>query len=68
VVGTVLLVLDVGVGRRVGLIGAAGTLALVLVAACVPFFFGHGRGESRSPDATRGDRPEDHVATEPRSG
>jgi hypothetical protein len=47
VVGTVLLVLDVGVGRRVGLIGAAGTLALVLVAACVPFFFGHGRGESR---------------------
>ncbi len=47
VVGTVLLVLDVGVGRRAGLIGAAGTLALVLVAACVPFFFGRGRGESR---------------------
>jgi len=43
VLGTVLLILDVGLGRRLGLIGAAGTLALVLVAAAVPFFFRHER-------------------------
>ena len=62
VVGTVLLVLDVGVGRRVGLLGAAGTLALVLVAACVPFFFGHGAARAGAPAQLDRDRPEDQVA------
>ncbi|HEY5978312.1 MAG TPA: DUF6328 family protein [Microlunatus sp.] len=45
VVGTVLLILDVGLGRRAGLIGAAGILTLVLVAASLPRVVRHHRGD-----------------------
>ena len=48
-VGTVLLILDVGVGRRAGLVGAAGIFSLVVLAASLPLCYRHihgvGRGE-----------------------
>jgi Family of unknown function (DUF6328) len=47
VVGTVLLILDVGVGRRAGVLGAAGVLILVVLAAGVPAFFRHQRDDRR---------------------
>ena len=50
VVGTVLLILDVGLGRRAGLIGAAGVLLLVLAAAAVPRFL---RSSPRRPPRAR---------------
>ncbi len=48
VVGTVLLILDVGVGRRAGVIGAAGILILIVLAASVPAVFRH-QHEDRRP-------------------
>jgi len=53
VVGTVLLILDVGLGRRAGLIGAAGVLLLVLAAAAVPLFLRHPRGGRHEPGGSR---------------
>jgi len=44
VVGTVLLILDVGVGRRVGLVGACSILLLVVGAASIPLVYRHGKG------------------------
>ncbi len=41
VVGTVLLILDVGVGRRAGLVGAAGIFLLVVIAASLPLCYRH---------------------------
>ena len=49
VVGTVLLILDVGLGRRAGLIGAASVLLLVLAAAAVPRFLRHPHGGRHEP-------------------
>ncbi len=51
VLGTVLLILDVGLGRRAGLIGAAATLVLVLAAASAPRYLGPDRGGGRRHDA-----------------
>jgi len=55
VVGTVLLILDVGVGRRAGLVGAGGIFLLVVVAASFPLFYRRSRrkGRGQSPPSGR---------------
>ena len=47
VVGTVLLILDVGVGRLAGLVGAAGIFLLVVIAASIPLYYRHAHGMGR---------------------